>query len=104
MECSLSTPGSARVFEDVDPEELETEPLKSNSGQVSCETNVCEGFPTVSSERSVMALPIAGRLQFKHSRIESSASQELSVVALFGDATVFQNQNSVCHPDRGKAM
>jgi hypothetical protein len=35
------------------------------------------------------------RLQFKHFRVTSAASQELIVRALLGDSAVFQNQNSV---------
>src|SRR5262245_58805421 len=103
MEGLLSTPGSARVSKRRRSRGTRNRGPDFEVSRVSCEINVCEDFPTV-LKGPVMALPVAGRLQFKHSRIESSASQELSVVALFGDTTIFQNHNSVCHPDCGKAM
>ena len=47
---------------------------------------------------------VVRRLEFKHFRVTSAASEKLIVRTLLGNPAVFNNQNAVHHPNRGEAV
>ncbi len=58
------------------------------------------------SDRGRISRPsaVAGRLELEHLRVASANLQKLFVVSLFGNTSIFKDEDSICHFDSREAM